>query len=529
MPLPSGGAWPPPALAPVHTKLAEWSAWYSGEPDALAAIYGGQTGAGDTTGFFASERGGVRGRVRRAVERWFWGTQPTAEQPRTKLHVPLASDIAATSATLVFPEPITITTDDDTTNKRLEELAEYGLHSTLIEGAELCGGLGGVYPRVCWDPEVADGPWLSMVHADAAVPEYSWGGRLTAVTFWEILADDGQKVIRHLERHEKGAILHGLYEGDRDTLGHMIPLTEAPETADLAVQVNEMGAIETGIKLLKASYVPNMRPNRIWRNTPAAAHLGRSDLQGIESVLDALDEVYSSWRRDIRIGVGRIFVPDTYLESQGRGKGALFDIDLEVLRGLNVMEEGQASMQLHAAQFEIRFEAHQRTAQDLMNHAVRGAGYSAQTFGEQGEVAMTATEAQVRKNRSDTTKGRKIAYWDMGLGDALHALLAIDKAKFNSRVTVARPRLEWPDGTVPDPKTLAETLNMLRQAQAASTQVLVAMLHPDWEDTEVQEEADRIQKEVGEPIEDPLAVRPPGADSDPDAPPAGGQPFPNRQ
>lgn len=511
MPLPSGGTWPPPALTPVHTKMAEWSAWYSGDPDCLAAVYGGRAGNEDTTGFFASERGGFRGRVRRTLERWFWGTQPSGAQPRTKLHVPLASDIAMTSANLLFSEPVAITSDHAKTNARLEELIEDGgLQPTLLEGAELCSALGGVYLRVCWDEQLAAYPWLSAVHADAAVPEYSWGGWLSAVTFWRIVADDGQKVIRHLERHELGRILHGLYEGDRDDLGRPVPLTESPDTAGLAELVNADSAIETGIDMLTASYVPNIKPNRIWRSVPAAGHLGRSDLQGIEPFLDSLDEVYSSWKRDIRIGVGRIMVPSSYLESQGRGKGATFDIDREVFQTLNVLEGESGGMQITAQQFAIRVEEHQRTAQDWVSQAVRAAGYSVQTFGEQGDTAVTATEVVARERRSYTTRGRKIGYWGRGLGAALEALLAIDAVKFRSGVQVERPKLEWPDGVANDPKALAETLNQLQQAAAASTYIKVKMLHPDWEEPDVLEEVDRIKQEngIGEPVADPLAVPP---------------------
>lgn len=541
MPLPSGGTWPPPALAPVHTKQAEWAAWYSGDPEALSAIYGGAQTGNDTSGFFASERGGIRNRVSRTIARWFWGTIPTPAQPRTKLHIPLASDIAMTGANLLFSEPVAITTDGGN-NKRLEELIEDGgLHSTLLEAAELCAALGGVYLRVCWDETVSDYPWLSPVHADAAVPEFTWG-RLTAVTFWRIVSDDGRKVLRHLERHEKGVILHGLYEGTSDDLGHVVPLTESPDTAALADEVNENGAIPTEIDLLTAAYIPNMKPNRIWRGTPAAAHLGRSAFQGIEPLMDGLDEVYSSWKRDIRIGVGRIMVPNNYLDAQGKGKGSTFDVDREVFQSFNVMEDGQSGLLIHAQQFSIRVDEHQRTAQDFVNQAVRAAGYSAQTFGEQGDTAMTATEAQTRERRSFTTRGRQIGYWRMGLGSALHALVAIDAVKFRSGIKVERPKLEWPDGVANDPKALAETLNQLQQAVAASTYVKVKMLHPDWEDTEVLEEVDKIKEEnnLGELVTDPLAVRPadPAVDSGqggPDASTAGepsaeaDQPFPNRE
>ena len=63
--------------------------------------------------------------------------------------------------------------------------------------------------------------------------------------------------------------------------------------------------ISTGSPGLAVVYVPNQRPSS-WRNDPLGQHLGRSDLAGVESLMDALDEAYSSWMRDIRLGKARL-------------------------------------------------------------------------------------------------------------------------------------------------------------------------------------------------------------------------------
>lgn len=45
MPLPPSGKtpWPPPQLEIPHTDMDMWRAWYSGNTDHLAAVYGGPT------------------------------------------------------------------------------------------------------------------------------------------------------------------------------------------------------------------------------------------------------------------------------------------------------------------------------------------------------------------------------------------------------------------------------------------------------------------------------------------------------
>jgi hypothetical protein len=152
--------------------------------------------------------------------RRLWGRRPPAPgRPDTRMHIPLAGDVAGTSAALLFSEPPTFTVPDTSTQARLDELAEAGgIANRLFEAAEVSAALGGVYLRVTWDAQLAARPLLTVVHADAALPEFQFG-LLRAVTFWHELPSDTATIWRHLERHEPGVITHGLYQGDRDRLG----------------------------------------------------------------------------------------------------------------------------------------------------------------------------------------------------------------------------------------------------------------------------------------------------------------------
>lgn len=516
MPLPNGGGpWPPKELAPVHDRLTMWSAWYAGEPDMLASVYGGQTGAGDQTrtGFFASQQGGFKASVRNFFQRWFWGTATPSTEQRTKLHVPVAGDLAATSADLLFSEPPTMTVDDEKTQDRLNDLADDHMHAAFLQAAEIGAALGGSYLRVCWDKDIEpDRPFLDVVHADHAVPDFRYG-RLVAVTFWQILQDDGKQVIRHLERHEPGVILHGVYAGTRTELGRRIALTDMPETEDLAKEITDNGdQISTGAKVLTASYLPNIRPNRIWRGVPAAAHLGRSDYAGIESLMDALDETYSSLMRDIRLAKARLIVPESYLQSQGRGKGAIWDSEQEVIYPVDTLMSAnpQGGLAITPNQFQIRVTEHLETAKELVAQIVRGAGYSVQTFGAAGEVAVTATEVSAKERRSDLTRDKKITYMRPGIALAVEALLAVDAAQFRSGVTPERPVIEFGDRVSEDPQVLAQTAQLWLAAEAAATETRVRHIHPDWDDVQVGAEVKRIKEEQPSPLGD--AFSGPGSD-----------------
>jgi A118 family predicted phage portal protein len=489
MPLPTGTEseaktpWPPTASQPAFDKIQEWSAWYAGDPDQLETIYRRLDQRLTTSGaeIRPSQRAaGLVGEILSWIKRTFWGAPPARTEPRTKLHIPLATDISQVSSDLLFSEPITVTHPDKATQEKLTELLDDTMRAQLIESAEVCSGLGGVYLRSMWDKDVyPGGPWLSPVHADAGVPEW-YGGRLRAVTFTRVLAVNGSKVVRHLERHEVGSIEHAVYEGTAEFLGRRIPLTEFPETEMLADVVDSDSRIDTEIKLLTAVYVPNLKPNRLWRDQPANCHLGRSDYSPIEGIMDALDETWSSLLRDIRLGKGRVFVPSVYLETNRPGQGAGFNAEREIYEQLNMMPGADGGQQLTVAQFEIRVDEHLRTGEALARHAIDTAGYSVQSFGMEADVAVTATEVDARYRKSLGTRDKKILYWRPGVRDILSVQAEIGRVRFGwSTNGSTPPMVNFPEAVQPAPEEVARTLQLLDAARAISVQTKVEKANPD--------------------------------------------------
>lgn len=487
MPLPENNTpWPPPEMAGPLAAMAVDDAWYSGDRARIRAAYQPRTAEVEQ-----------RGRRLR-----FWERPRRLDVPEHSLHVPLAGDIATTSADLLFSEPPTLTVEHTDTQARLDELAEAGgLANTLLEAAEVCSALRGAYLRVTWNADLAKRALLTVHHADTAVPEWR-SGLLAAVTFWREVAHDGVHVLRHLERHEPGRILHGLYEGTDSNLGRAVPLTEDPETADLVDSLSPQGdgqTILTGVDRLTAGYVRNMGPDRQDRSS----HLGRSDYQGVHDMFHALDEVWTSWLRDIRLAKSRLIVPRGYLTTPGGpGLGAWFDLEQEIVAAINASPTGDEGITEN--QFAIRVDEHARSAEAIVRQAVKLAGYSPQSFGLDGDAAATATEVVARERKSMITRDKKARYWAPVLADMLEVQLMMDRQLGFSTVEPERPRIEFGDSVSEDPKSVAETLALLTQANAISTEAKVRMRNPDLDDIAVREETDRILAETGQAVPDPM-------------------------
>mgnify|MGYP002142690922 CR=1 FL=1 len=228
------------------------------------------------------------------------------------------------------------------------------------------------------------------------------------------------------------------------------------------------------------------------RASGALSYLGRSSYEGVIPQLSALDEAWSSWMRDIRLGKARLYVPQDALLSLGRGKGATFDSEQELHVPLDMGPNPDAN-KIQDVQFNIRMEEHRATLMFAVETAIRDAGYSMQTLSGTGDVAMTATEVASRERRSLLTRGRKVQYNSPVLRDMLEALLAIDAVKFGpDGVQPATVKLEWPKWVFVDPMDTASTVQLLRDAQVVSQETALRMLHPEWDDDEIQKERARL-------------------------------------
>ncbi|WP_205205073.1 phage portal protein [Cellulosimicrobium cellulans] len=511
-------AWPPKPFNKAQDAMGAWDDWWVGDPDKLAARYRGGV---DTRGSW-DRAGGLTG----ITKSFFWGRPAPKNQQRVRLHLPLPADLTRTSADLLFGSAFTPVVGEgkSKTQDRLADLI--GGDDTLVtlaNGAEAQAALGGTYLRAVWDKGIADKPWITTVDADAAVPTFQWG-RLVGVTFWQKLDDRGDKVIRFLERYEPGRIYYGLYEGTTGELGRPIPLTEHPASRGFADEVDETGGVDIPTQLLAAAYVPNVTPNPTWRTDRDLVHLGRSDFDQLAPWFDALDEVYTSLMRDVRLGKGRVFADATTMTPNGPGQGASLDLDQEVFTnapgGGGSAKAGGSP--LTPNQFAIRVQEHTDAIMNLIGVVIRRAGYSAASFGDDqiSSLRMTATQVQARQDLSKLTRAKKIKHWQAALAHMARVLLEIDGAVFPGKgggVTSDEITINFPSEANPDLATLAQTALALKNAGAASTESLVRTVRPNWTSDQVNDEVDLIKEE--QQVGDPALFRPGIDDADQNAAP----------
>jgi hypothetical protein len=512
-PLPSSGkAWPPENLKAAYNQIQVFDAWYVGDEEALSWLY-------------AINRLQTKTSVWGQVTRRFWGTPgpTTATQRPTKIHVPIAAEISRMSSQNLFGQMPDVHfgdmdgDDDDkgltatvgkAATERLAEILDDSAHAELLKAAEYASAHGGTYLRVTWDQDVIpDRPFITSVAYDSAVPKFRHG-RLVQVTFWsDLAAIDGRSFsYKLLELHAPGRIEWGLYESSStDDLGVMVPITDHPDTAYLADIIDADGGIDTGSDLLTAVHVPNIAPNGAWRKDPAAVALGRSDYSGNEDLFDDLDETVTSLQREFRLGKARAMISKDLIDVKASGQGGTFNADQEfftqtnaAVGSLNPGATGgtNATPSIMFMQPNLRTKEHLDKITWLTSRIYQAAGFSPQSFGDAGEVAITATEVNSREKLTTLTRGAKILYWRPQLAALFAALMDVDANVFSGPGRAeALPDVEWPDSETVNPKIVADTILSLVNAEAISLYERVAVQHSDWDPEQINAEVDKIRED----------------------------------
>lgn len=480
------GTWPPPKWAPIYKQMNTWASWWNGTPKTNT--------------------------VNRFNNRETQGNRPS----RPDLHIPIAADLARTSADLLYSTPPIIATEDkDTpTDEAITTYQDLGLLDELLSGAEVGATMGGRFHRVTIDPAVSNRPFLTTIDPNCVIPTFTWG-RLTAATCWTVIAQENTVTWRHVEHHHldsqgNGLIEHALYEGTPTHIGHRVPLTDRPETTPLAETVNEQAQANQPLTPgLFITYYPNLTPQRRWRALPHATHLGRSDLDGLDGLMDALDETYSSWMRDLRLGKARVLIAKDLLEQDAHGQ-PVFDLDQEIFTPLDGLIPAKADqLALQPVQFQIRVTEHLATIQELTAQIVRAAGYSQATFAEHdNDTDVTATEIKAREKRTLTTRDRKIRLETRALTETIHKMLTIDhELNPGENLDPDSIKITFPPLAQESIANLSQTAATLKNASLTSLQTALELLHPEWDAQQVSEETARIQRE-NQTIIDPEQWRP---------------------
>lgn len=458
-----------------HRRVREWEVWYSSDPETIANYYAEQS--------------------KKASEERFYAGLGAGQD--TVMHMPIAADIAAVSASLLFSEAPEFDVPKAVKERFTAFADAANLGALLLEAAELCAAMGGVYVKIDIDPAVSDMPVLAAMPPTSCRAVFH-RGIVTGFMHWRTVRTDTKadavwRIVESRSRSEGQVLIEtALYKGRADNIGKIVPMDSIEETAGFASDPVAI-PLERGIGVV---YVPNRLPNRLRPNSPQ----GVSDYQSCISLLDALDAAYTAWWRDIEDGRSRLLIDESLFQgASGRDGMPKFNTNDRAyvklaMEAARVGEHGYKPFE--QVQFNIRMEEHKASCLHLIEQIVDRAGYSPASFGFGLEGrAESGTALRMRERKSMLTRNKKSRYWTARIKDLLWQVGEFDRLQgggggWDIGVTLS-------DSIVPDELERAQTVQALDAAGAVSLDRKVRIVNPDWDDPQVQAEVEAIRSETG--------------------------------
>jgi hypothetical protein len=350
------------------TKMAEYSAWYSGEPYRLNNFYANKT---KTTG--------VK----------FWSLQSNTD-PRVAVHLPIANDIAFVSSNLLFSEYPDYDTKDETF---LELIDEVKLNLRLREASDMCAAFGGIFIKIDYNKNLSEYPILSCVDPTRVFPTFLSGFLVSYLAYRIVYEKSETEIYRLFEERKivngKLEITITLFKGGTGNVGEIVSAEEISDVETITTGKQTIDTTKLGIV-----YIPNILPNKLSPGLP----MGASDFSGgVISLMDSVDEIYTSLIRDFRLGAAHLFISNDLTPDRE------FDPYQELYEkfdfgSLSMMN--QNTKPIEEIQFNIREIAHLSSIEAIVKDIISRAGYSPQTFGYDLKIYSESGSALRIKERN---------------------------------------------------------------------------------------------------------------------------------
>lgn len=415
---------------------------------------------------------------------------------------PIAPKISDAFASLLYGRRPKLKPAAASNEKRLEEIAEEnGFPAKLQRAVRTSSSEGEVWYRIKADDEVADVPLVEWYSRTAVYPLYI-GDRLKAVAFISRYDTDDvaerptATVFRHFEIHEKGEVQNHLFEGTKGTLGQNVSLGRFGETQGLDEQWRH------GLPAMLAGRIPNTEG--------VDPTLGVSDYFRIKDLLHDINEGLTIGAENARKTLRqRMIAPASAFD----GEGNLRDVEVWAAESFDNEDLSDEAKQAPFRVLEYSFEAAKilEWRRGLVEDALGRIGIVASFVGAGSPtegLAQSGTALRVRLIPTTAAGEERGQYWDDKRG-GLPGILAILQMLDKLSTEDGGFGVKWTDAEMPPgvergsalPEDETETIERNAaavQGQIRSRRVAVEEQHPDWSDTQIDEELVRIKADMAD-------------------------------
>lgn len=390
-------------------------------------------------------------------------------------------------------------------NKRIDKVLnrckdEARLQDLFSRGAYLESGLGDFLYRVSYNPKVSEKPLIDIVEPQNFEVNYK-DGRVLSYVLKRTSEDDENYEIREIHyRGEDGGIYltyRFFYDGKY----------VAPNDESLMAQCQNMFKAQINTKDIRLPFddfmivfKKNDSNNNLYRG-----ERGVPDIQGLETIEDALTETISDLIDAIRKGGVKAYISEELIPQTPDGQQLQFNqFNKTIVTTKGSSNPANPEELFKVEQANINWEAYTRTIQNLMSIAINKAGMSPTTIGLTGieSINSSAESQDAREKTSLRTRAKCLVSWKLTLTELLNKYLQmLDYINGDEILDYTELiNIKFNEYSSPSTESITQVLATQVQAGLKSHKQAIKDLNKDYDDEKAEKELMDIYVEQGKPV-----------------------------
>jgi hypothetical protein len=386
---------------------------------------------------------------------------------------------------------------DDVLNKLKKEA---NLNGMFANGVYLESGLGDCLYRLSYNPNVSNKPLINLIEPQMFEVNYR-DGEIISYVIKSLHEEDDKYEIREIfHKNENGfvCVTYRFYYDDRWV---------DPSDKSLMKQCEEKFSkkIDTKEKVLPFRDFPlvfkkNANSSQLYRG-----ERGVPDIQGLDTIEDALTETISDLIDAIRKGGVKTYVDEDLIPQDQEGNQTkLNPFNKTIITTKGSSSPIKSEELFRVVQGQINWEAYTKTIQNLMSVAINKAGMSPTTIGLTGleSINSSAESQDAREKTSLRTRELCLKSWEVTLTELFNKYLQmmdyIDGDEILDYTELIKIR--FPDYISPSVENVTEVLANQVMAGLKSHKKAIKELNEEYTDKDVEQELLDILAEQGKPV-----------------------------
>lgn len=388
---------------------------------------------------------------------------------------------------------------DEVLNKAKDDAK---LEQKFAEGVYWESGIGDFAYRLSYNPKVSKEPIITLIEPQHLEVNYS-GGKVKSYVIKEVASDDSQYELHEIwYRNTDNKIVveyKFYYDGKYVAPNDLSLIKECALHFDSSLDLTPKVLPFDDFMVI---FKKNANANQLYHG-----ERGVPDIQGLDTIEDALTETASDLIDAIRKGGVREYVSDDLIPQDEKGNDLRLDhFNKTVIVTRSSANPANPQTLWNVVHGQINWQAYTETMQTLISTAINKAGLSPTTLGLTGleSINSSAESQEARERTSLRRRELDLKEWALTLKELLNKYLQMrDYIAGRSILDYSDLiKIHFNDYVTPTVENITDVLARQVQAGIKSQKHAIKDLNDGYEDEDAENELVDIMAEKGQPVLD---------------------------